>query len=198
MMNRKHRAAACPRLLAAALAFAALPAAAQTYSQTVFFGDSLTDSGFYRPFLIQAPVRRPRSSGRFTTNPGLVWAEYLADFYGTNAPAWRDDQASGTAQLRRRRRDHRPGRASAGAADAVRAVADHAGQRLPRRQRRPRRPECAVHRLGRRQRPVLPSQWRDHAGAVPRRGRRAGRPGRHAEERRRALRPGADACPTSA
>ena len=70
--------------LAAALALAALPAAAQTYSQTVFFGDSLTDSGFYRPLLV---AQNPAAAilGRFTTNPGLVWAEYIADFYGTNA-----------------------------------------------------------------------------------------------------------------
>ncbi|TWI09059.1 autotransporter domain-containing protein [Aerolutibacter ruishenii] len=74
--------------LAAALALAAAPALAQTYSQTVFFGDSLTDSGFYRPFLVQ---QNPQAAilGRFTTNPGLVWSEYLADFYGTGAaPAW--------------------------------------------------------------------------------------------------------------
>lgn len=74
--------------LAAALALAATPALAQTYSQTVFFGDSLTDSGFYRPFLVQ---QNPQAAvlGKFTTNPGLVWSEYLADFYGTNAaPAW--------------------------------------------------------------------------------------------------------------
>ena len=75
-------------LLAAALALAAAPGLAQTYSQTVFFGDSLTDSGFYRPFLVQ---QNPLAGGlgKFTTNPGLVWAEYLANFYGTNgAPAW--------------------------------------------------------------------------------------------------------------
>ena len=74
--------------LAAALALAAAPALAQTYSQTVFFGDSLTDTGFYRPFLVQ---QNPQAAilGRWTTNPGLVWAEYMADFYGTNAaPAW--------------------------------------------------------------------------------------------------------------
>lgn len=74
--------------LAAALALAAAPVFAQTYSQTVFFGDSLTDSGFYRPFLVQ---QNPQAGilGKFTTNPGLVWAEYLADYYGTSAaPAW--------------------------------------------------------------------------------------------------------------
>ncbi|HEY0662333.1 MAG TPA: autotransporter domain-containing protein [Lysobacter sp.] len=76
-------------LLAAALALATTPALAQTYSQTVFFGDSLTDSGFYRPFLVEQAGPQAAILGRFTTNPGLVWAEYLADFYGTNAaPAW--------------------------------------------------------------------------------------------------------------
>jgi len=82
------------RLLAAALALAAAPAFAGTFSNTIFFGDSLTDSGFYRNFLIQpSPLAPPNPSnalvGRFTTNPGLVWSEYLANFYGTNAaPAW--------------------------------------------------------------------------------------------------------------
>ncbi|MCA1713891.1 MAG: SGNH/GDSL hydrolase family protein, partial [Gammaproteobacteria bacterium] len=73
------------------LALIAAPALAQTrtYSQTVFFGDSLTDAGFYRPFLIQQAGPQAALVGRFTTNPGLVWAEYLAQFYGTGAdPAW--------------------------------------------------------------------------------------------------------------
>ncbi len=71
-------------ILAAALALTAVPALAQdVYSQTVFFGDSLTDSGFY------APITGNPAVSRFTTNPGLVWAEFLADYYGTNAgPAW--------------------------------------------------------------------------------------------------------------
>jgi outer membrane lipase/esterase len=73
--------------LAAALALAAAPAFAQTYSQTVFFGDSLTDSGWFRPALVQAVGPQAAILGRFTTNPGLVWAEYLADFYGTAAAA---------------------------------------------------------------------------------------------------------------
>ena len=72
-------------LLAAALALAATPALAQddTFSQTVFFGDSLSDAGFFRPLLVQ---QNPAAAvlGRFTTNPGLVWSEYLADYYGTD------------------------------------------------------------------------------------------------------------------
>lgn len=71
--------------LAAALALAAMPALAQTYSQTIFFGDSLTDTGTFRPALVQVNGPSAGLVGRFTTNPGLIWAEYLADFYGTNA-----------------------------------------------------------------------------------------------------------------
>ncbi len=74
-------------LLAAALALAAAPAMAQDspFSQTVFFGDSLTDSGHFRPALIQLIGPNGALIGRFTTNPGLVWSEYLADYYGTDA-----------------------------------------------------------------------------------------------------------------
>jgi len=79
--------------LAAALVLAAAPAFAQTYSQTVFIGDSLTDSGHFRPALIQAVGPNGALLGRFTTNPGLVWAEYVADYYGTNGAS---DNQGGT------------------------------------------------------------------------------------------------------
>ncbi len=72
-------------VLAAALALAAAPALAQSpYSKTVFFGDSLTDTGHFRPILVQL---NPSASilGRFTTNPGWVWSEYVAEHYGTDA-----------------------------------------------------------------------------------------------------------------
>jgi len=93
--SRVHRS-----ILAAALAFAAAPAFAQdTFSQTVFFGDSLTDSGFYQPVLVAGNGPGAATVARFTTNPGLVWAEFLADFYGTNAtPAW---QLTPTGSVRR-------------------------------------------------------------------------------------------------
>ena len=65
-----------------ASAVAASPAlAADTYTQTVFFGDSLTDAGYFRPLL--PPSAQP-VTGQFTTNPGDVWAELLADYYNTN------------------------------------------------------------------------------------------------------------------
>lgn len=85
-----------PSILAAALVLAAAPTFAQssnTYSQTVFFGDSLTDSGHFRPALVQLAGPQAAVLGRFTTNPGLVWAEYLADYYGTNATS---DNQGGT------------------------------------------------------------------------------------------------------
>lgn len=46
------------------------------YSQTFFFGDSLTDGGLYRPFL---PASARPVIGQFTTNPGWVWSRYFAD-----------------------------------------------------------------------------------------------------------------------
>ena len=80
-------------LLAAALAVAALPAAVQAsdspFTQTIFFGDSLTDGGYFRPLLIQQLGPNGAVIGQFTTNPGYVWSQYLADYYGSNAnPAW--------------------------------------------------------------------------------------------------------------
>lgn len=79
-------------VLAVSLALVAAPAFAQDgspYDQTVFFGDSLTDAGFYQPFLIEQVGPSGALIGKFTTNPGQVWAQYLADYYGTNgAPAW--------------------------------------------------------------------------------------------------------------
>ena len=85
MVRSTSRSVPASRLLAAALALAAAPAfAADTFSRTVFFGDSLTDAGYFRPLLVQ---QDPAAAilGRFTTNPGLVWAEWLADYYGTDA-----------------------------------------------------------------------------------------------------------------
>ncbi|KAB7764722.1 autotransporter domain-containing esterase [Xanthomonas maliensis] len=69
--------------MAVAIAIAAVPAMAEsTFDRTVFFGDSLTDSGYYNPLL---PAASRAVTGKFTTNPGWVWAEYVADHFGTNA-----------------------------------------------------------------------------------------------------------------
>ncbi len=76
-------------VLAAALAAAALPAVAQQgqFSRTVFFGDSLSDAGYYRPVLIQSIGPSGGLVGQSTTNPGFVWAQHLAEHYGTNGAA---------------------------------------------------------------------------------------------------------------
>lgn len=74
--------------LASALSMVALPAAAQyvdthaqTFSQTIFFGDSLSDAGFFRPLL---PASAQPVIGQFTTNPGTTWAQNIANYYGVN------------------------------------------------------------------------------------------------------------------
>jgi len=71
--------------MAVAIALAAVPAMAQSpFSKTVFFGDSLTDTGYFRPVLMK---QDPNAAlvGRFTTNPGWVWSDYMADHFGTDA-----------------------------------------------------------------------------------------------------------------
>src|SRR6476661_9364162 len=62
---------------ALALALAAGDASAQ-FTNIFFFGDSLTDSGSFEPVL-------PPGTGLFTTNPGPVWAQVLAQRYGLTA-----------------------------------------------------------------------------------------------------------------
>jgi outer membrane lipase/esterase len=52
--------------------------ASAQFSNVYFFGDSLTDSGTYRPLL-------PPGTGLFTTNPGPVWSQRFAQHYGFNA-----------------------------------------------------------------------------------------------------------------
>ncbi|KAF1694265.1 autotransporter outer membrane beta-barrel domain-containing protein [Pseudoxanthomonas koreensis] len=65
--------------LAVALALAAAPAvASDQFGGTVFFGDSLTDSGHFQN---QLPANVRPITGKFTTNPAWLWAEYLAEHY---------------------------------------------------------------------------------------------------------------------
>jgi hypothetical protein len=56
------------------------PWQANPFSKAVFFGDSLTDAGY------SARCCRPRASvtGQFTTNPGWVWSQQVANYYGLN------------------------------------------------------------------------------------------------------------------
>lgn len=71
-------------------ATAAGSASAQQFSQTVVFGDSLSDAGYYRPVLtaLGLPASLVSELGRFTTSPGPVWSELITTYYGgTPAPS---------------------------------------------------------------------------------------------------------------
>jgi outer membrane lipase/esterase len=78
-----------PALLTSVFLGVAAPAVqAQTFpTSVVVFGDSLSDAGYFRPVLQASGV--PASLlpilGRFTTAPGPVWAELVAQHYGVAA-----------------------------------------------------------------------------------------------------------------
>jgi outer membrane lipase/esterase len=80
-----------PALVFSAITAITSPAAESAqFSQVVVFGDSLSDVGFYRPFLLSLglPPAVVAQLGRFTTNPDPVWAELISQFYGfTPAPS---------------------------------------------------------------------------------------------------------------
>jgi outer membrane lipase/esterase len=87
------------RLLPALLAslfvgFAAPSALAQQsnagpFSNVVVFGDSLSDAGYFRPFLasLGLPPSVVATLGRYTTNPGPVWSEIISRYYGVTPAA---------------------------------------------------------------------------------------------------------------
>jgi outer membrane lipase/esterase len=50
---------------------------AASFSSAYFFGDNYSDSGAYSGLV--------PAGGKFTTNPGLVWSEFLANAYGLSA-----------------------------------------------------------------------------------------------------------------
>lgn len=66
------------------LAAAAPATQAQQFSNVIVFGDSLSDAGFFRPVLTAAgvPAALVPILGRFTTSPGPIWAEIIAQHYG--------------------------------------------------------------------------------------------------------------------
>ncbi|MGE5616200.1 MAG: SGNH/GDSL hydrolase family protein, partial [Bacillota bacterium] len=80
-----------PALIVSIFAAAGSAAAeAAQFSNVVVFGDSLSDAGYYRPFLAAAgvPASLVGQLGRFTTNPGPVWSEIISQYYGiTPAPS---------------------------------------------------------------------------------------------------------------
>ena len=84
MMKIKKRV--LPALLLSMFAAAAGSASAQQaqFSGVYVFGDSLSDAGYYRPWLTSLGLPAPlvATLGRFTTNPGPVWSEIISSYYG--------------------------------------------------------------------------------------------------------------------
>ena len=76
-------------LFAGAAGIAAPVAQAQQFDNVVVFGDSLSDDGYYRPFLaaLGLPPQVVATLGRFTTNPGPIWSELVSQYYGITPAA---------------------------------------------------------------------------------------------------------------
>ena len=142
-----------PALLLTLFAGAAVPAAsAAQFSNVVVFGDSLSDAGYYRPFLAEpGPARATlvATLGRFTTNPGPVWSELRVAVL--RRPPRRRRNARRLHLRAGRRRGGLGLRASTPPGFGA-APGEHADQRVPRAQRRRGRSERAAHGLGRRKR----------------------------------------------
>jgi outer membrane lipase/esterase len=79
-----------PALLLSLFAGLSTPAAeASQFTGVYIFGDSLSDAGYYRPFLASLGLPAPvvATLGRFTTNPGPVWSELVSTYYGVTPNA---------------------------------------------------------------------------------------------------------------
>ena len=90
--------------VAAAVGFLAQPAAAQNFSNTIFFGDSNSDSGRYL-YLPQTKGGTDfATGGAFTTNPGPEWTVALGQRFGiavtpSDAPGGGNNYAAGGAHV---------------------------------------------------------------------------------------------------
>jgi outer membrane lipase/esterase len=76
---------------------------AQTFSNTIFFGDSNTDSGFYL-YVAGPQGLAPSGAGTYTTNPDPGWAASLAARFGISvvpedAPGGGNNYAAGGARV---------------------------------------------------------------------------------------------------
>jgi outer membrane lipase/esterase len=90
-------------VVAAVAGLYAAPATAQNFSNTIFFGDSNSDSGryLYLPEIKPGPLA---SGGAFTTNPGPEWTVTLGQKFGivvtpSDAPGGGNNYAAGGARV---------------------------------------------------------------------------------------------------
>ena len=88
-MNARKRI--LPALIVSVFAGATVAplADAAQFTRVVVFGDSLSDAGYFRPFLTSLGLPAPvvATLGRYTTNPGPVWSELVSQFYGQTPAA---------------------------------------------------------------------------------------------------------------
>ncbi len=87
MSRRSFVKSVLPAVVAAVMVSGATTANAVQFQGVFIFGDSLSDAGFFRPQLLGlgVPPATVATLGRFTTNPGPVWSEIIAQYYGGNA-----------------------------------------------------------------------------------------------------------------
>jgi outer membrane lipase/esterase len=86
------------------LALSSGGAAAQTYSNTIFFGDSNTDSGRYLYLPRTIGGSNFATAGAYTTNPGPEWSVALGQMFGiavapSDAPGGGNNYAAGGARV---------------------------------------------------------------------------------------------------
>ena len=90
-------------MVAAVVGLYTAPAAAQSFSNTIFFGDSNSDSGryLYLPEIKAGPLA---TGAAFTTNPGPEWTVALGQKFGivvtpSDAPGGGNNYAAGGARV---------------------------------------------------------------------------------------------------
>jgi len=79
-------------MLAVSLSIAGITHA-NAYDSVTFFGDSLTDGGYFSP--ITQGILGLEESGQFTTNPDNTWATSFAEQLGTTSVASKSDGSTG-------------------------------------------------------------------------------------------------------
>ena len=99
----KHKKFSIKPLVAAACLTLATAATAQSFSNTIFFGDSTSDNGRYKyiPSFVGGSLA---SQGAYTTNPGSEWTNTLGSKFGvavapSDAPGGGNDYAAGGARV---------------------------------------------------------------------------------------------------